>query len=65
VTESSSKHNSPTVTLHNFQKAEAKAAEWKRKALQRREEIEELKVRLDKLEAAFIKHEELVKHLQN
>ena len=65
MTESTSKHNPPTVTLQNFQKAETKAAEWKRKAVERREAIEELKVRLGKLEAAFIKDEELVKHLQN
>ena len=63
MTESPPDHNSPTVPFRNLQKVEAKAAAWKRKAVERREEIEELKVRLSKLEAAFIKNEELVTHL--
>jgi len=57
--------NSPTVAFRNLQKVETKTAAWKRKAVERREEIEELKVRLSKLEAAFIKDEELVKHLES
>lgn len=58
-----SKNTSP-IAFRDFQRAQKKAGEWKKKATERREELEALKIRINTLETTSAKNKESVEHLQ-